>query len=773
MRYDLNGTWKLDFTMPKSGEPVCIEANVPGNVELALQANGLLGDYLPADDLHATSAFDTVDDWTYTCTFDAPKWRDGERCELVFEGIDTIAQIFLNSELVAESLSMHMTHRIDVTERLEPRNNVLTVIIRSAYLWAKKFDEQMPMNITAPNDEWRGAEYLRKAKHSVGWDNAPRLMTSGIWRPVYLEVIPAERLEQVYFYTVEVREDVVEVGMRWRFATPNVDLSDYTIRYTLEAEGTVIYQAENELGGVHGHLRGLILNRKDVRLWWPRGFGEPFLHDLKVEVLHCGKVVSTWQDKWGIRTIRLVRTPDLDENGNGEFQFYVNNERIFAIGTNWKPLDPLHSQADAKLPQALQLLEDMHCNMVRVWGGGIYEPTEFYDYCDRHGIMVWQDFMFACEVPPEEDWFLKLTFEESRQAIEKYRNHASLAVWCGDNENDMVITRWNRNSRIVPSKNRVTRVTLDDCTRQFDPYRDYVESSPYYSENVERECFLPQPKHFPPEVHMYPPLELMAKQLRTVKYRFIGEVGPNIVPFTMNPAFYEREKARMQRLWNKKEEDITYFLDVHQADSYFIRKRDGGAKLCKMWFGRDFSFAEYADYAFGINIITAHTYKEVIEYCRTERWNKTGVLWWSVLDMWPMAFNYSVVDSDFIKKLPYYWIRQAQQPLALMALRKELGGSIGLYYANDTMQARSGAYHVWAYDQDGNKREVLGGRFDAGKNASALIAQLPDTEKTELYLIEWEDEGEVHYNHFATADQYADIAVWQKWQDVLAELYEK
>lgn len=771
MKYSLNGMWDFGFTMPETGEYRQMRSAVPSNVEIPLMENGILKEIMPCDTIHATTAFDYVDDWTYTRTFDAPALPQEWDCQLVFEGIDTIADIYLNGEPVHQSLSMHMTHRVPVTGKLRPAGNTLKVVIHSAVLWARAHSDNSNMMMIASYNEWEGCQFLRKARHEMGWDNAPRLMTSGIYRDVYLETLPPERFDAVYCFTSDLTDTTVSAQVRWSYKTPAADLRAYTLRCTLSAESEAVYTAEREVPAVRGRLM-IKLPRERVRLWWPRGFGEPFMHDLKIEMLKDGKVVSVYETKWGIRLMRLANTGHMVD-GEGEFRFYVNHQPIHAIGTNWKPLHPLHSQADALTEKALALVDDLHCNMVRVWGGGIYESETFYRYCDAHGILVWQDFMFACEVPPADPWYLDLARAESRQVVERLRNHACIAVFCGDNENDQFMFGLNRNSNALPSHNVLSRQVLAECVRYYAPFTPYVASSPLLTDTYCHAAMRKDKSVSSAEAHCYPKI-LAAEQYYREKCgaMFIGETGPwGTNPHTHNPRIYEREKTRMKRLWDIALSDDVYFPDMHQSDGYFAKKRNYGAEICKAWYGRDFSFGEYHEYAFGINVACAHQFQDVVELCRTDRAHKSGVLWWSLLDMWPMIQNFSVVDCDFQKKLPYYWIRQSQQPLCLMAVRRKMNGPITLYYANDTLDAHRVRYRVSVMDQDGGKKEIATGECLAKPNSSAELMPLFDTPETQLLLMEWEIDGKHCYNHFSTADHHAPIEVWHMWVEELNRLY--
>ena len=190
-----------------------------------------------------------------------------------------------------------------------------------------------------------------------------------------------------------------------------------------------------------------------------------------------------------------------------------------------------------------------------------------------------------------------------------------------------------------------------------------------------------------------------------------------------------------------------------------------------MWFGQDFPVDRWRDYALAVNIICGSVFKDAIEYCRTERWKKTGVIWWSLMDMWPMLFNYSVVDCDFRRKLPFYWIRQSQQPFALMAVRKDLEGEPALYACNDTAREVRGSYRILETQEDGTLLPIAQGRLAELPNGCRLIQQLPAGEGEKMWLIHWETDGQTGWNHFASGSGHAPFETWRQWHGLLCQRY--
>lgn len=766
IRTDLNGLWNLSFTMP-DGTAYQTQAAVPGNVEPVLQQLGLVEDYMPADNKFATEIFEAVDDWCYSRCFDIALTEDHDPY-LVFDGIDTIAEVYLNGEKLANCENMHLQHRISVKGKLLEKGNELKVVIRSSQLWAREHLHDIFSQAHDAGSLYHSAAHLRKARHQWGWDNAPRLLTSGIILPVYIEQVPPCCFTEVYTYTAAIDEKLVRIGASWIYKTPRKTLAGHKLRCSLVDGDKIVYSHIGSAHFIQGTERCNI-PREDVELWWPACFGQPKLYTLRLEMLENDAVVATWEGAMGIRTLHLDYTPDLDENGCGEYGFKINGEEIFIRGTNWKPLDSLASEAHRKTAQlkALDMLRDLQCNMVRIWGGGIYEDHTFFDYCDRHGILVWQDFMLACEVPPTDDEYCRVMAEEASFIIKKLRNHPSLAVWCGDNENDEATSWVHPFANCLPSDHLITRKVLSAAVLHHDPYRSYVASSPYNTDRVYQQRRQKEKTCFKGEEHLYVPVDKYRQSLRALKSKFLGETGPiNVNAITMDPEIFQREKARAARLWDNPALSVNDSREgtIHQTDYYFSKWRQHGKLLCETYFGRDFSFAEWGDYATAVNVVCGEEFKDIIEFCRADRPNKTGVLWWSLIDMWPMLFNYSVVDCNYTPKLPYYWIKQAQQEVALMAVRKELEGECRLFAANDTLQKHCVNYSVTAYDPSGKANVIASGSCTMLPNCTQALCAL-HTDGAQLLVIRWEENGESYVNHAFTGDVSYEVML--RWLGIL------
>ena len=780
MRIFLNDNWQLSYTDTDTKTKRTVKGTVPGSIELDLQSAGLIGDVMPCDDISAAEFLEGVDDWTYTTTFDAPNAEDGSTRDLVFEGLDTIADVTLNDVKIIEARNMFIPHRANVDNLLREKGNELKVVFRSPLLWSRENDHD-PMSMGRGTTVLSGQTFLRKPRHHWGWDNAPRLLTVGIWKPVYLEYVAPDRFSDVYLYTERVTDECVWAGFMWNVQSKLPDTRGCCLEWKLSFEGNLLASGEMKVHYTGGKVN-FTLPREKAPLWWPRGFGKPNLCDIELIFKKDDKELCSWHSKWGLSRIRLERDEGITPDGKGEFKFVVNNEPCYAIGTNWKPTDPIPARASEKVIPFLESARDLECNMIRIWGGGFYEDDTFFNWCDENGIMVWQDFMFAGEYPTLDKSYCDVVANEARVIIESLRNHVSLAVWCGDNEDDEFL-HWNHSeTSILPSDNKISREVLREAVLRFDPYRKYVESSPYISDTNWKERHAPDvedwktrhPKNvseYMCEQHLYTPVPTLSAVLRESKSRFLGETGPYYTcAVTDNESIFAREYPRIERLWNKDFPTSMRNLQHHQTDSYLQSWLQVSRELCSLWFDREFTLDEWKDFSFGVNVICSSVYKEVIEFCRIDRPNKTGVLWWSLADMWQMLFNYSIIDSDGNKKMPYYWIKNSQQPFALMVVRYELDGEIALYSANNTLDRHSGNYRVIAVDENCNERVIAIGEYDEQKNNSRMLQRIPEPNSPTLLIIEWTENGKTFYNHFVTGKNPISLDTWKLWCDKISKL---
>ncbi len=438
-----------------------IPASVPGVVQADLVREGLLPELYRGENLdHALWV--EWKDWWYRRSFATPPDLGDRKAQLVFHGLDTFATVWLNGQEVGRADNMFIRHAFDVTGLLRSSGlNELTVRLASPAHSIQVDGRHRPL-VWSPE-----RLFARKAQMSFGWDIAPRLVTVGIWRPVELELTDTARIADV-----RVRHEApggarlrawVEVEVQWLARQPGRGRLSGRIHQTgFEWSGELV-------PGSNLIAEEVILT--DPPLWWPIGYGRPELCEVEVRLESGGRQLDLWRSRVGIRRIELVCQGQ--PSGAESFRFRCNGRDIFITGLNYTPLDAVFpAVTPQRITQTLEALAGIGCNMLRVWGGGVYESRHFYDECDRLGILIWQDFMMACGWYPQTDEFADKLAAEARQVVRELRGHACIAIWSGDNENDAFYPE-------LMSQNRLTREVLADICRELDGDTPYVPSSPY------------------------------------------------------------------------------------------------------------------------------------------------------------------------------------------------------------------------------------------------------------------------------------------------------
>ena len=428
-KIELDSFWTLTFIPPGRTDPVTIPARVPGNAYGDLVRAGLLPDLCFGTNSAGTRPWESVD-WEYRTTFEKPSAEPGETLMLVFEGIDTIASIRLNGRKIGTSGNMFIARSFELDPAdLKDTGNELSVSIQSSAGYARRFP--VPPSCFALPNAYEGL-FLRRPMHTWGWDIAPRLVGAGLWRGVHLEILPPERWTDFHLATTYCDPEKANISLNYNFTSDRKTLDGYSARLALRC-GESVFVRVFSLPFTGGNVSFTL---EKPLLWHPAGSGAANLYAVSLELIRDGIVRDTAEWKTGIRTIRLERSDLTDENGNGNFVFIVNGRRTFIKGSNWVPSTPLHGEERERVSASLKLFSELGCNLIRCWGGGVYEDHEFFDYCDANGILVWQDFMFACEAVPQNGAFLENVRLEAESVIRKLRNHPSLALWSGDNECD-------------------------------------------------------------------------------------------------------------------------------------------------------------------------------------------------------------------------------------------------------------------------------------------------------------------------------------------------
>ncbi len=729
----LNGEWQLayfpqpDFSEVRDLKDVpadapTLAATVPGDAFLELERAKVVPPLFVGTNVWAMRTWENVQ-WLYRKTFAAPTFdAKAERATLRFGGLDTLADVFLNGERIGTAEDMQVAHAFDVTDRLrQGEANEVAVLFRSPVREAEKF--------TFDTHGFHGSgsvesEPLRKACHQFGWDIFPRLVSAGIWRDVTLSVESRARVEDVYWITRRIDRAKRTATLRVEFRTvlPFRERLGGKYRITLARDGREAFRREWPLETVATRRE---FGLGDVDFWWPKSYGAPALYEAKVEVVGgaSGKVIAADVRKIGVRTIALERDDVYSAERPGEFLFRVNGEKIYCRGSNWVPLDMMHSRDAAHTIPTLELFSDLNCNMVRVWGGGVYESDAFYDYCDANGILVWQDFMTGCGCFPQDDAYAAVTDAEIRQVLLRLRNHPAIALWAGNNENDQfMIGEYRGTVKIDPNVERNSRVTIPRVCWELDPVRPYLPSSEYYSPDVVAGLAKPSENHLWGARGYY-----KVPFYTNSPAHFVSEMGYHGMP---NRSTLERMMTK-DGLYPFKDAKFTpeSWNDEYQCKAsrpfatgdYGRTRNHLMTNQVKLMFGAP--SADLDTFIDQSQIVQAEAMKTFVELFRSRKFAQTtGLLWWNVRDGWPQLSD-AVVDYFYSKKPAYWTIRNAQRDQIVMVRDDRRAIAV-----NDTLAAVEGSVRI---TDAATGREVL----------SRASFTIPANGTLDLGAVAWEGRG--------------------------------
>ncbi len=764
----LSGRWELTFGAQTDDGPNCpadlsaldwqtIPATVPGNVELDLMGAGLLPDLTKGNNVYEALAYEGHE-WWYRRTFEVAAIAPGEQIDLVFEGLDCLGTVWLNGRELGHTDNMLIAHRFNVTEHLRANaENELVVRIASAVLAGRRYELDALCQAQPGNYE---SLPIRKAPHMYGWDIMPRLVSAGIWRDVYLESAGPTRVHDVYWTTMTVDANARRATVRcgWQLCLHNADTTGLTLAIELKHNGSVVHRAEEPVLSQAGVS---MIYLQDVSLWWPRGCtgqSTAALYDSTVVLLRNGEELDRRSHRLGLRTTRLERTEVTTDDDPGEFVFIVNGRKIFVHGTNWVPLDALHSRDLQHLRDTLDMAVDLNCNMIRCWGGNVYEDHGFFDYCDEQGIMVWQDFAMACAIYPQDDAFACRLRAEAEAVVAKLRNHPSLVMWAGDNENDDA-HNWLFGGTIDPNTNRLSRDILPEVIRRLDPCRDYLPSSPYHSPEYERRRQGEEVQM--PEQHLWGPRDdFKADFYLSSGSHFVSEIGYHGCPDPRS--LEEMMDADSVWPWQNNDQWLTHCVRPKPQSESFNYRIELMAKQIAVLFEEIPD--NLPDFALASQIVQAEAKKFFIEFFRAGKWRRTGILWWNLRDGWPIISD-AVVDYYGRKKLAYEYIRRVQQNVCAI-IGEPADASHPVLVVNDSDQPVEG--ELTLHDASSGDR-ILGASFAADANGKAHITTIPESKKTAMFLLDWKTSAGVSgRNHYLAGPRPFTLTQYRKWLQALA-----
>ncbi len=669
---ELNTNWKFK----KANDTSWTKANVPSTVHSDLIANNKIKDPFYRLNEHDVQWIDKTD-WEYETSFNLKEEvLNSEFIELDFRGIDTYSKIYLNDSLLLKTDNMFRNYQVDVKSYLREANNVLKVVLESpinrGMIEHDKFNFKIPVSnndlaeIGKVKDNKKVSIFLRKAGYHFGWDWGPRLVTSGIWRPVILRNWNHFKINDVFIRQKNIDKTAslsaeIEINSAKNIEKTNLDiLVNDTITITKEISLTK---------GINKFNIPFQIN--NPKLWWPNGMGNQELYDVTVK-FSSKKHTDFKSHRVGLRTIELVTEKD---SIGSSFYFKVNGVPTFMKGANYIPQDVfLDRVTSADYKHILNSAKNANMNMIRVWGGGIYEKKEFYDLCDEMGLLVWQDFMFACAMFPGDKDFLESVKQEAIDNVKRLRNHTSIALWCGNNEVLSAWERWGWKQQAVKEQSQeiadtiwkaykdIFHKVLPEVVNEFDSDRKYWASSPSSELGVAE-------SHTDGDAHYWgvwwgkEPFENYNVKIP----RFMSEFGFQSFP----------ELATVNKYTIPEDHDIfSEVMKSHQRSSI-------GNGTIKEYMLRHYRQPkDFESFLYVSHLLQAYGITTGIEAHRKNRYRCMGSLYWQINDCWPVA-SWSSIDYYGKWKALHYGVKNTFKKTILSFDNKEK--EIKLFIATDSL----------------------------------------------------------------------------------------
>lgn len=655
-------------------------ATVPGCVHTDLLANKLIEDPFYRDNEKQQQWIGKTD-WEYQTHLSVTAaTMQREHVELVFEGLDTYADVYLNDALILKADNMFRTWRIDCKAALKTGDNILRVRFRSPINEVLPIMAKLNYQLPAPNDQGeKTSPFTRKAPYQYGWDWGPRFVTSGIWRPVALETWDQARIGDLQILTNSIANDAAQL-------TANVE-----IEATDSVNASVVLTNLNS---------GMIVGRKEVTLskgtnktalnftiahptlWWPNGLGAHPLYRFKAQLIINGRPIDQTTTRIGVRSLELRQQTD----GAGKsFVFVINGVPVFAKGANWIPADSFPTRiSKAKYRQLVSSARDTNMNMLRVWGGGIYESNDFYDLCDEMGILIWQEFMFAGSMYPANPEFLDNVKHEAIDQVTRLRNHPSIVIWCGNNEIETGWLNWGWRKNLPASLwddyQKIFEGVLSEVASALDPSRVYWPSSPHGGLADDPDSIRSGDNHFWRVWHFAEPFANYEKQFP----RFMSEFGFQSFPQIETVNSYTAPADR----------------DIESPIMLAHQRHPRGNQLVREYMLREYPQPkDFDSFLYVSQVLQAEGIRVGAEHLRRIRPHNMGSLYWQIDDCWPVASWSSIDYYGRWKALQYYARRFYSNLLVTPRIDND---KLNFWVTSDQTKITAAKLHVELLDFDGH-----------------------------------------------------------------------
>ena len=626
------------------GKNKSYQAKIPSVIHTDLLKNKLIEDPFIGNNEQELQWIEN-EDWVYSTQFQLNDQQlNSQHIELVFEGLDTYADVYLNNELILVGENMFFEYKKGIKPYLKIGNNELKVIFHSPLKKNKESVKNYPYELPAGCEtvSLKVSPFTRKAAYHFGWDWGPRFVTMGIWKPVYIHLWNDVKINHVQCKTKEIKKSSATVLVNIELAVGNNDVK----KCALKINDTILSIDLNK--GINNY--NYEFNVINPKLWWTHDLGDPYLYDLSIDLYNDSKLIQSKKIKYGIRTIELIN--EKDKIGTS-FYFKLNGKPVFMKGANYIPQHSFLTEvSDSNYHELIGMAKNANMNMLRVWGGGIYEKEIFYDLCDQKGILVWQDMMFAGSLYPTNNLdFNNSVYKEIAQNIIRLRNHPCIALWCGNNEIEVAWKNWGWQKQYNYSTSDSTEIwngykklfhdSIPAIIARLDS-RSYTTTSPL-SNWGKAENFNHSTMHYWGVWHGKEDFSEFKNNIG----RFMVEYG-----FQSYPSI-----TTIDQFANKNEQDLDHTIMKNRQKSYI-----GNGMITEhieKWIGKHHSFE---DFVIKSQQTQAIALKTAIQHHRKNQPHCMGTLFWQLNDCWPGP-SWSIIDHYGTPKLAYEVIKNEFQPI--------------------------------------------------------------------------------------------------------------
>ncbi|MUG88660.1 glycoside hydrolase family 2 protein [Paenibacillus timonensis] len=671
---DLGGAWRMKRLDQTEWSP----GTVPGSVYYDLLNAGQMPDPYYRDQEYEVLELSKYD-YEYERTFLVDESAlDHDRVVLLCEGLDTLAEVYLNGIAILNADNMHRTYEVDMKSLLTLGENHIYVILRSPVEYVLRKQAERPLIGCA--DAVPGISHLRKAHSMFGWDWGPQLPDLGIWREMTVRGYDRARIKDVYV-TQTHEPGKVSLDVRVRTDSWAEGNRGITVRVTSPSgnvvETGVLERNEPLTVGPDGTLQEqhIPVEIPNPELWWPNGLGEQPLYEVEVVVSEQGRELDRRELRIGLRTLTVLQ--EEDEWGES-FQFVVNGIPFFSMGADYIPEDNIFPRRSReRTEQLIRSCAEANFNTIRVWGGGHYPEDYFYDLCDEFGIVVWQDHMYACGVYELTEEFKENITQETIDNMKRLRHHASLGLWCGNNEQELAWDEWNwaeqTSLQLQADYIKMYEVLLPEIAKEIDPNTFYWRASPSSKGSFDK----PNDENYG-DMHYWDVWhgKKPFTAYRTLYPRYMSEFGLQSFPSLKTVETFTLPEDR---------NIFSYVMESHQ-------KNGTGNEKILYYIGETYRYPrDFSSLLYASQLIQAEGMRCGVEHWRRHRGRCMGALYWQLNDIWPVA-SWSSIDYFGRWKALQYEAKRFFAPVLASAC--EEGARVALHVSNESKRTANGQL-VW------------------------------------------------------------------------------